>query len=144
MANKWGRSHLISNQRPRTITWILIAASIFSLVYFTRMALSFGMQPLSLIVPIWYFSVTGAVWGVLGAAIFGGFVLRRPWAAHVLRWGSIAYALWYWIDKLFLVRAEYPLGSWPFSLVITVCGLAFIFWSLQRPQMRSYLQKEER
>lgn len=133
-----------SNPRPRTITWIFITAFFFSLLHFARLALSFGLPALPLTVPLWYLTITGAIWGVLGVAIVLGFLLRKPWTTHTLRWGSVAYILWYWMDKLLLVRADYPRGSWPFSLIISMCALAFIFWSLQRPEIRAYLQKEER
>ncbi len=51
---------------------------------------------------------------------------------------GVAFLLWYWADRLFLVRSEYGLRTLPFGLAVTLLASALVLLALRRPAARRY------
>jgi hypothetical protein len=107
-----------------------------------RFGLSLSLPPLPLTVPPLYLTLTGALWGVGALAAAWGLFSGRRWAPTFSRWGFAAYALWYWADRLLLVRSDYSNQSLPASLAITVLLLVVGYWVLQVPKVQRYYREE--
>ena len=117
---------------------MLAGVLIFAIVQLTRFVLALGLPSLPIIVPGWYLALSGAVWGLLSLVAAFGLVQRAAWAPMLLRWGSAAFATWFWTDWLLIIRSDYARGSWPFNLGCTIIALTAIHWILQRPKVRQY------
>lgn len=137
-ANRWERSPLRSSKRPLYVTWLSLGVLIFSGWYIARLALGLDLPDIPLSVPHWYMSLTGAVWGAMGLAIAYGLFSGHSWARTLARWGALAFAVWYWTDRLFIARSHYLDISWPPALAITLLTLLGLFWLLSRPAARNF------
>ena len=70
-----------------------------------------------------YIGITGAIWMLAGLVLFWSFVIGAGWNRLALVIGTYVYAIWFWVDRLFVqpqVRA-----NWPFDLVTTIILLGF-------------------
>jgi hypothetical protein len=50
----------------------------------------------------------------------------------------LAFAVWYWADRLFIARSHYLDITWPPALAITLLTLLGLFWLLSRPAARNF------
>jgi hypothetical protein len=106
--------------------------------FLTRLALGLDQPDIPLSIPTWYLPLTGAAWGACGIAAAYGLFRGTSWAPAFARWGSAAFAIWYWMDRIFLARSMYLDLTWPAALIITILILAALFWLLSRPSARSF------
>ena len=136
--SRWGRSRLKSSQRPRLLIWFSVGVVGFSICYLMRLALSFVQCNLPLSVPFWYLPLTGAIWGVVGMTAAYGLFRGDLWAPRLVRWGTVVYTLWYWLDRIFLACNDYRRLTWPLMLVITLLAVLCTYWILSRPAIREY------
>jgi hypothetical protein len=90
---------------------------------------------LPLSVPPSYLVLTGAVWGVAWVVIAAALFTGRRWAPRATLAVGAAFLLWYWADRLLLVRSEYALRTMPFGLAVTL--LASVL-ALRRPAARRH------
>jgi hypothetical protein len=114
---------------------------ILSGIHFIRFFASMDLPPLPFSVPSWYFLATGAIWGLVGAVIAFGLFSGRRWAPNVLRGGSLAYVIWFWLDQILLIQAEYAQARFVSSAIATLLVLVFIFLTLQRPGTKSFFRE---
>ena len=121
-----------SSQRPRYVTWLSLGVLIFSGSYLARLVLGLDLPDIPLNVPHWYLPLTGAVWGGMGIAAAYGLFRGHSWAPALARWGALAFALWYWSDRLFLARSHYLDITWPVALAVTLLMVTLLFWLLSR------------
>lgn len=75
-----------------------------------------------------YQAMTGAAWGLLGAASAILVYVRTRWARMAAFAGALTFALVYWLDFLLFTRAAEMMRNWPFSLALTLLGLLFTAW----------------
>jgi hypothetical protein len=129
---------LQSSRRPRLLFWFGLGVVGFALSYLVRLVLSFVQPDLPLSVPPWYLPLTGAIWCAAGSTAAFGLFRGLSWAPGLMRWGAVAYALWYWSDRIFLACSDYLQLTWPVALVITLLAILCIFWIFSRPKIRSY------
>jgi hypothetical protein len=114
---------------------------IFSALGFIRFFASFQVPAIELSVPTWYFTLTGALWGGTGLGLSLGLFAGQSWAAKLTRWLSVAYVLWYWLDRLFFVKTEYARGTTVAALGATIIGLGLVYWILLRSQAASFFKE---
>lgn len=91
-------------------------------------------------VPVWYFSVTGVLWGTIGLVLTIGLYVGRPWASVLTRWLSLAFVLWYWLDRLLFVNTDFARGSTVSAIAVSIIFVIMIFWILLRPGAKSFFQ----
>lgn len=122
-----------SSRPPRRYSlarWIHLAVSLYlSLAGWSRLALAvrdqdllteFGIRPGAL-----YLQASGAAWGLMGLAAAALLFVPRPWARLTVFAVSLVFALTFWLDRLFLVRAPDAQANWPFALALTLVLLLF-------------------
>lgn len=75
------------------------------------------------------------------------------WAPRLMKAVALTYALYYWLDHIFLV--DHPLNgatgsvqyllpiNWPFAAGVTAILLGFTYWTLNRPAARSFFGEAE-
>ncbi|MGD8814693.1 MAG: hypothetical protein PVI78_09485 [Anaerolineales bacterium] len=127
-----------SSKRPSLLFWFSLGVLGFSIYYLVRLALSFVQLNLPLSVPVWYLPLTGAIWGAAGAVAAYGLLRGQAWALRLMRGGTVAFVLWYWLDRIFLACSDYLRLTWPLALIITLLAVLSIFWILSRPVIQEY------
>lgn len=103
--------------------------------------MSLRIPALELSVPVWYFTITGVLWGVLGIGLSQGLFFGDPRAAQLTRWLSLVFLAWYWLDRILFVKTDYVRGSTPAAIGTTLLGIIIIFWILQRPDAETYFKE---
>jgi hypothetical protein len=124
--------------RPAAVTWLGCGGLILAAFFLARLALSLSLPALPLTVPRAYLSVTGAVWGGLGLAVGGGLLLGRRWAYPAAGFLAAGLTVWYWADRLLLVRTDYAQRSWPAALLVNAILLALVVYGWTHPSTRRY------
>jgi hypothetical protein len=100
-----------------------------------------GVSPL-------YILLTGLIWTLAGIPLLWGLWKAKNWAPRLLQAVALTYALYFWLDQVFLVdhpvsgaegarRALLPV-NWQFAVGATVLSLAYIAWVLNRPKAKAY------
>lgn len=133
---------MTSRRPPPLVTWLSGGVLIFAAVQITRLVAGLRLPDLPYTVPAWYFPVTGWLWMVVALVAAFGLYRGSSWAPALARWGSSGYALWYWVDRLWLGETDYTQRTWPFALGVTVLSLAAIFLILNFQSIKQYYRED--
>lgn len=147
---------VITIQRPGSVTLLAFGVLIlagFNLVRFvlslrdwTFLAAQPGVSPS-------YLAITGFIWALAGAFLVWGLWKAKSWAPRLTQAVALTYALYYWLDLLFL--RDHPVNgasgallavlptNWQFSAGVTVVALAFMLWVLSRSKVKAYFGQVE-
>ena len=115
-----------------TIACLNLLRFILSLVDWQFLSTLEGISPL-------YQALTGLVWALTGFVLFWGLWRRKRWAPHAASGWALLYALYYWLDRLFLagcLKSGQPPANLVFALGLTVMILVVIFWTLSRSKIK--------
>jgi hypothetical protein len=77
-----------------------------------------------------YLAISGMIWAVIGMVSAVGIWFRKRWSLILLACAVASFTIWYWMDKLLLSANPETITNWAFSLVITICILAFFTGSI--------------
>ena len=142
--------------RPVRVTIMGIGVLIITIINLTRQVLSVmywdflenwpGVSPL-------YMMITGFVWTLTGSILLWGLWTAKSWAPRLMRAVALAYALYYWLDHIFLSdhsasgavgiqRALLPV-NWQFAAGVTVICLVFTAWTLEQSKVKTYFGVSE-
>ncbi len=101
----------------------------------------------------YYLAISGLIWALVGAFLVWGLWKAKSWAPRLLQAVTLTYALYYWLDLLFL--RDHPVNdasgalgavlptNWQFSAGVTVVSLAYILWVLSRSKVKAYFGQHE-
>jgi hypothetical protein len=139
------------NKRPLSVTLLALIVLIITVINLIRLVLSIrywsflssqsGASPL-------YLALTGLIWSVAGLSLLWGLWKAKKWAPKLMQAVGLTYALYYWLDHIFLMdrpvtgttnafRAMLPI-NWQFSAGVTVVGLGLMVWTLGREKVKAY------
>jgi hypothetical protein len=124
---------------------------IIAVLNFTRLVLSITYWDFLVSwpgVPALYMILTGLIWTITGSLLLWGLWRAKNWAPKLMQAVALTYALYYWLDHVFLVdhpisgamgaqRALLPV-NWQFAAGATVVCLAYTAWTLRRPKIKAY------
>ncbi len=135
---------------------LAVGVLIFTVINLTRFVLSLrhwnflatqpGVSPL-------YLALSGFIWTLAGIYLLWGLWRAKTWAPRLMQAEALTYALYYWLDLLFL--KDHPLSesvndlsvvlpiNWKFSAVITVVCLGFVLWALGRSRVKTYFRLDK-
>ena len=141
-------------RRPWSVTLLALGVLIITVVNLTRFVLSLhdwsflasqpGVSPL-------YLALSGLVWTLAGAVLVWGLWSAKRWAPRLMQAEALTYALYYWLDLVFL--QDHPVGTaggvlsvvlpsnWLFSAVVTIVCLGYVAWSLGRSKVKVYFSQ---
>ncbi len=150
------RSDAVTIQRPLSVTLLALGVLILAGLNLIRFVLSLrdwsflasqpGVSP-------YYLAISGFIWAVAGAFLVWGLWRAKTWAPGLMQAVALTYALYYWLDRIFL--RDHPLNgasdamrvvlsaNWPFSAGVTVVCLAYMLWTLGRTKVKSYFGQVE-
>jgi hypothetical protein len=124
-----------------SVTLVAYGVLILGVANLTRLAQALeGWSFLASVLPIspLYLALTGLGWGVVFLAAAWGLWLGRRWAPRYTQGAALAFAAYYWIDRLFVADAAATASSVPFAAVLTALILLFIFWAFSRPKVKAF------
>ena len=141
----------VAIRRPASVTLLTLGVLIITGLNLTRFVLSLhywsflasqpGISPL-------YLAISGMVWTLGGLVLIWGLWRPKSWAPRLMEAVALTYALYYWLDLLFLrdhpLRGATPaIGivlptNWQFSAGVTIVCLAFMVWTLGRHSVKAY------
>jgi hypothetical protein len=143
--------------RPASVTILGLGVLIITILNLTRLVLSVmnwdflvhwpGVSPL-------YMMLTGFVWTLTGSILTWGLWTAKSWAPRLMRAVALAYALYYWLDHVFLMdhpatgvvgiqRILLPV-NWQFAAGVTVVCLVVTAWILDQSKVKAYFGANER
>ena len=140
------------NKRPLSVTLLAAGVLIITAINLIRLGLSIrywsflssrsGISPL-------YLALTGLIWGAAGLALLWGLWKAKKWAPMLMQVVGLTYALYYWLDHIFLM--DHPINGTtdilhavlPFSVGVTVVLLVFMVWTLGRAKVKAYFGTDD-
>lgn len=129
-------------KRPRSVTLLTLLVLMITSAYLIRFGVatqnrSFLLERALTLSPV-YLIVTGAFWGVLGAAIVWGLWSGRAWAARLLRWVALPFSGYYWVEQMGFADPAFARVNWPFRLGMNLIVLGLVYGVLSRRNVRLY------
>lgn len=140
-----------SHRRPLFVTILALGVIIISALNLARFGLALRywayLDKMTTVSP-WYLALSGLAWGLVGLPLVWGLLYKKSWAPGLMRAIALSYAMYYWLDQVFL--QDHPLtgaeggaklllpGNWIFEAGLTVILLAFTVWTLNRRATRRY------
>ena len=128
-------------RRPTVVTWIAAGVLTFAAFYWARLTQALSLPDLPFSVPAWYLPLTGAIWGGVALALGVGLLRGSAIAYRLTFWMAAVYWLWYWTDRLLLVRTDFAQRSLPAALLVSSAGLILLFWALTRAAARAFFKE---
>jgi hypothetical protein len=130
-------------RRPGSVTLlafgVLIVASL-NLVRGIEALLQWQFLAGLLVVSPLYLVLSGLTWGSTGLPLVWGLWRGLGWAS----WGTgvyvLAYALYYWIDRLWVATSGLG-ANWPFTSGMTAILLLYVFGVLLRRKSREFFTR---
>jgi hypothetical protein len=123
------------------ITVINLIRFVLSLRYWGFLSSRSGISPI-------YLSLTGFIWSAACLFVLWGLWTAKKWAPRLVQAVALTYALYYWLDHIFLMQHSVSGASgamrillpanWRFSAGVTVVSLVFMAWTLNRNQVKAY------
>jgi hypothetical protein len=129
-------------KRPWSVTWLTIGVLSLTVINTIRAVSAaqgwsrLGELPLS--VPPAYLLVSGLVWSLAGLVLMWGLWRGARWAPWATRGATLAFLLYYWMDRLALTSNTLRQVNQTFALGATLLITALIFWILWRPVVKAY------
>ena len=132
-----------SNRRPRSLIVLCLGLLAFSVIHIAGLVATFRLPELSLPFPDWYLLLRNGLWGLSGLIAAGGLFFSRSWAPFFTQWTGVAFAIWYWSDRLLLARSDYAKRSWPAAGVLTLLAVLWLLWILRRPSILEFFRESK-
>ena len=137
----------VSSKRPFFVTlfavWVLTFAVFHAFGVWEAVRLWPMLQTLPLVVPPAYLVFKNLLWAGVGFLVGVGLWRGRCWGWVDAHYAAGAYAVWYWVDRLFLAPSSMIEVRWPFVLLVTLVGLTLAFGTLRSSAGRRYFACEE-
>ena len=140
-----------SNKRPWSVSLLALGVLIITVINLIRFVLSiryWGFLSSRSGISSIYLALTGFIWSAAGLILLWGLWKAKTWAPKLMQAVALTYALYYWLDHIFLMehsvigetgafRVLLP-SNWQFSAGVTVVSLAYIVWTLSRSKVKAY------
>ncbi|MFZ0534130.1 MAG: hypothetical protein WAM09_13205 [Anaerolineales bacterium] len=144
-------SEALSNKRPWSVTLLASGVLIITVINLIRLVLSiryWGFLSSRLGISPLYLALTGLIWTIAGSLLIFGLWRAKNWAPKLMQAVGLTYALYYWLDLIFVkdhlasgesgaISALLPV-NWQFSAGLTVVCLAYMVWTLGRSKVKAY------
>lgn len=91
-----------------------------------------------------YPALTGAVWALVALALAWGLWTGRDWAPRMVLLASLAYLVYYWLDRLLLGRSAASQTDRPFALLASLLIFGLVFWIVSRQGARAYFGRNKK
>jgi len=135
-----------AHKRPLSatiLTWVVLILTSLGWLRLSAVLQQWSfLESLSPAPPLVYLVISGLVWGVVGAIMVWGLFLGRFWAPRLTQISAPLYAVFYWLDRLFIADPSAFTSRWPFAVGLTTLLLIYTFWVLSRPKVQHFYHKQ--
>ena len=132
-------------KRPRVITYLSILAFLFSSFYWIRFSQGIiqweTLVELPLSVSPFYLVITGLIWGLSGLGLGWSLWTGRPWARNFCLIYTLIYAIYFWIDLIWVAETQTLQTRWLFNLIVTLLSLPAVYFSLNSLSSQEYFNR---
>jgi hypothetical protein len=129
--------------RPIRVTLLAVGVLTITSLYLLRLVEALRqwqfLNDLPGVSPV-YLALTGLIWASAGLLLFWGLWRGQARAARFAPGYLLVFALYYWLDRLFVANSAVSLANWPVTLALTIIGLAYTFWALRARASRDYFR----
>jgi len=136
----------MSPPRPFTVTLLALGVLTIAVLFLDRafqaVRLWDFLSGLPLSVSPLYLALSGVVFGLAGLPVAWGLWRGRAWAPRWTRNFALALVVYYWLDRLWLVRAEVARVNTPFAVAATILALGFCYGALRRRRARVFFGEQ--
>ncbi len=148
-----------SSPHPLSVTILALLALAVGGFNLLRFVLSLQqwsyLKTLPAVSPL-YLAASGLVWALACMPLAWGMLRGLPWAPRLMQALALSYALYYWLDQIFL--ADHPASlpaetgllskaflpaNWPFAAGVTIALLAWMVWVLNRPKVKAFFDNRQ-
>jgi hypothetical protein len=119
-----------------TFTMLHLARGIWALAWWDTLVAWLSISPL-------YLVASGFAWSAAGLPLLWGLWNGARWAPPATWTLALAYTVYFWMDRAWLVSSPTARANWPFLGGLTVLLLAFCYWSLERPAGRAFFHRRD-
>lgn len=134
-------------KRPWVLFILVISVLAFSLISFVRfgMALSLWefLSSLPAAVHPAYLAAVGLVWGGFGIVTAFWLWQGRSKGKAAVRILAVTYALYYWIDQVFIGASGIRSANWFFSGIVAALLVVLVFVSLALPAVVNFFGEDD-
>ena len=141
MADMKAQETKTNPKRPFGITLLIIGSllmGVFSIIRFQQALSLWDYLQNLLTIPILYYALTGAVWGMVWLFVAGILFRAYSWSPLVVRFVLVAYVIYYWLDRLLLVDPESQVTNEWFAAVATLGLMIWVFLMFSFPTVKRY------
>jgi hypothetical protein len=128
-------------RRPFGVTYVIVVVLIFASLNALRMITAIRnwdfLDKSSVVVPVIYFVITGAVWMGIGIILVLGLLTRQKWSPSMAQITLVLYMCYYWVDRLFIADRSAIVNRWQFALGSTIVLFCSMFWAVTRIKKQS-------
>ena len=132
-------------KRPRIITYLSILAFLFSSFYLLRFSQALiqweTLVDLPLSISPLYLVFTGLIWGLSGLILGWSLWTGRSWARNFCLIYTLIYAVFFWIDLIWVAEPIVLRTRWLFNLIVTLLSLLTVYFSLNSISSREYFNR---
>jgi len=130
--------------RPLGVTLLAVGVLIIASLHLLRLAEAVRqwefLSGLTGVSPL-YQALTGLIWAVAGLPLFWGLWRGHARAARFAPGYLLVFALYYWLDRIYIANPEVSLANWPVTAALSLIGLAFMFLVLRTRASKEYLKR---
>ena len=130
--------------RPLGVTLLAVGVLMIASLHLLRLAEAVRqwkfLSGLTGVSPL-YQILTGFIWAFTGLLLFWGLWRGHARAARFAPGFLLVFALYYWLDRIFVANREVSLANWPVSAALTIIGLAFMFLVLRLRASQDYFKR---
>ena len=133
-------SHL---SRPIRVTLLAVGVLTIASLHLLRLVEAVRqwqfLTGLSGVSPV-YLALTGLIWAFTGLPLFWGLWRGHASAARFAPGYLSVFALYYWLDRIWVANRAVSLANWPVTAALTVVGLVYAFWVLRARASKDYFK----
>ena len=130
----------IKKFRPFSVTLLAFGVLTIAIVNSIRFVLTLAQwEFLNEILPIspLYLALSGFIWSLVWLSLVWGLWRGYKWAPHFTLLATLAYTLYYWLDRL-LLTTNYGGQNWPFIIVFNIMLIIITYWILSRRKAKAF------
>lgn len=128
-------------KRPFAVTLLILEVLIFTGLNGFRCLDAFRywdyLSSIAISISPLYLALSGALWFLTGSVLIWMTWRAKPTAPKMMRAFAVVYGLYYWVDR-WLLTVSTLRERWPFAVLMTIIGLAFVFIVLSRPKVTDF------
>ena len=134
----------MSQSRPFGVTLLMLSVLMLSAWGAVRLAATLrwwsALTEFESSLSVWYLSIGGAVWTVVGGALFWALATRKPRARSALLVSVILWYCQYWVERIFFQTSR---TNTAFVLTAMIVLLAALIADINLPNVKKYFTKSE-